>query len=450
MIGAAGDCRPFLIPTVPAAKMLENMRVNSARGLRELEPCRPHPELMSVAAGGPSLADTYEGLTGYIVAVNGSLGYLLERGVIPHACAVLDPGDHMAANLVADSRVRYYIASICDPSVFEKLRDCDVTIWHPTSDSIGAEYPEQPLSIGGGCTVGLRWLNLGYILGFRRFHLHGLDSSFRNSTHAYPDRADAKERITINGRQTRPNFLAQVNDFFDLLERFSQPDIEPVEIEVYGDGLLQDEWKRHRRLHPNSFASPIVCCVKTGDKYGDDYVLNLRDGVARNLGAHQFICFTDRPVDGVVCKPLPADLPGWFAKLGLFKLGRPLIYFDLDVVITDYLYPLLFLDGFAIIRDWWLPGFNSSVMVLTGNERDIWYRFDPEMIPTLIMGDQQYISQELPDAQTFPPDWFPSYKADDCKAAAPPGALAVIFHGNPKPHELGGWVNQAWRNDARS
>lgn len=448
MIGAAGDCRPFLIPTVSPAKMLDNMRVNKARGLRELEPCRPHPTLLSIAAGGPSLADTCQNLTGYIAAVNGSLGYLLERGIVPDACAVLDPGDHMAGQIVADRRVRYYIASICDPSVFDKLSDCDVTIWHPTPESIGADHA-QPLSVGGGCTVGLRWLNLGYLLGFRRFHLHGMDSSFRESTHAYPDRADDKERITINGRQTRRNFLAQVNDFFDILARFEQPDIEPVSIDVFGDGLLQDEWKRHRHLRPDSFAETVFCCVKTGDKYGDDYVLNLRDGIARNFGAHQFICFTDKPVDGVTCKPLPADLPGWFAKLGLFKLGRPLIYFDLDVVITGQLSPLLCFDKFAIIKDWWLPGFNSSVMVITGKERDIWYRFKPEMIAELTLGDQQYISQALPKSQTFPPNWFPSYKANDCKAAAPLGALAVIFHGNPKPSELGGWVNQAWSRNVR-
>lgn len=450
MIGAVGDCRPFLSPSVPASKMLDNMRLNCQRGLRELEPCRPHPTLMSVAAGGPSLADTYEDLIGYIVAVNGSLGFLLERGIVPNACAVLDPGDHMAENLVADRRVRYFIASICDPSVFDKLKDCDVTIWHPTTNSIGADYDEKPLSVGGGCTVGLRWLNLGYLLGFRRFNLHGLDSSFRETTHAYPDRADSKERITVNGRQTRLNFLEQVNDFFDLLKRFSAPDIEPLEIEVFGDGLLQDEWKRQRASNRNYFAGPIVCCVKTGDKYGDDYVLNLRDGVAKYMGWHQFVCFTDKPVEGVICKNLPADLPGWFAKLGLFKLGRPLIYFDLDVVITGYLSPLLFWDKFGIIKDWWLPGFNSSVMVLTGNERDIWYRFNPEMISKLTLGDQQYITQEIPDGETFPPDWFPSYKANNCKAAAPEGALAVIFHGNPKPSDLGGWVNQAWSLNVRS
>lgn len=445
----AGNCRPHLTPSVSAEKMLDNMRVNLARGLKSLAVCRPHPTLMSVAAGGPSLDDTCKDLSGYIVAVNGSLKFLLDRGVIPHACAVLDPSDHIAAGLVADSRVRYYIASICDPSVFDKLKDCDVTIWHPTPDSIGADCPEQPLSVGGGCTVGLRWLNLGYLLGFRRFHLHGLDSSFRGgSTHAYPDRADSKDRITIAGHETRPNFLAQVGDFFDVLARLSQSDIEPIEIEVFGDGLLQDEWKRHRSAHPNSFASPVVCCVKTGDKYGADYVCRLRDGVARHMGAHQFICFTDIPVDGVDCRNLPADLPGWFAKLGLFKLGRPLIYFDLDVVITGDLSPLkCFSDRFSIIKDWWLPGFNSSVMLLTGNERDIWYRFKAEMIPRLTFGDQQYITEEIPNAATFPPNWFPSYKANDCKAAAPPGAIAVIFHGNPKPHECSGWVNEAWRQD---
>lgn len=190
-----------------------------------------------------------------------------------------------------------------------------------------------------------------------------------------------------------------------------------------------------------------ICCVKQGNKYGDEYVRKLQRGISSQLTTHQgniFTCFTDSPVEGVLCEPLPAELPGWWAKLGLFKLEEPLIYFDLDVVVTGNLDPLLNYDGFGIIRDWWQPSFNSSVMKLTGREGHVWKSFTDGAMRKFY-GDQDFISSVIPDAKTFPAEWFPSYKASHCEEAAPEGAIAVIFHGLPKPHQCGGWVNTRWR-----
>jgi hypothetical protein len=266
---AGGDLsRFYLTPAVPAADMLANMRASIGRGLPQVEPCRPHGMVLSVAGGGPSLADTAGDLGDVIAAVNGSLRFLLDRGPRPSAsylCAIMDAGEHIADAVVADPKVRYYVASVCHPRMFDKLMaaGCDVRLWHVSPASteapdevcavLNAAYPQRWHAIGGGCTMGLRWINLGYVLGFRRFHLHGLDSSFRDgATHAYPDRADTKDRIKFAGRETRPNFLAQVYDFFGVLNFFAEHDPE-IEIEVLGDGLLQDEWKHWRSEHPQRF-----------------------------------------------------------------------------------------------------------------------------------------------------------------------------------------------------
>lgn len=261
-----GETKQFyLSPSVPAAKMLANMRSSIARRLPEATICKPHNLTMSVAGGGPSLADTYMEMTGCICAINGSLKWLLDRDPVEGAnyfCGIMDAGEHIADMIVAHPDVRYYVASHCDPSVFDKLKDYDVRLWHVTPNSMEDEEGAEAIlddsymqwcAIGGGCTMGLRWIDLGYFLGFRKFNLHGLDSSFRETTHAYPDRADSKEWIEINGRKTRLNFWAQVYDFEELLERLWEQDSN-IQIEVFGDGLLQDSWKAFRAANPAAFA----------------------------------------------------------------------------------------------------------------------------------------------------------------------------------------------------
>ena len=189
-----------------------------------------------------------------------------------------------------------------------------------------------------------------------------------------------------------------------------------------------------------------IACIKTGAKYSDDYVLKLRNGVARYLTKpHDFVCYTDQLVEGVTCRPLPVGLPGWWAKIGLFKLREPLLYFDLDVVITGSLDPLLDWEGFGILSDYWTPLYNSSVMVLTGNEGHVFDNLSEPDMARCRHGDQEWITEQLLGANLFPKTWFPSLKAHRCFSGFPEGAMGVNFHGNPKPHECGGWVRDYWQ-----
>lgn len=251
------ECDFPVLPTVPVEKMLDNVASALKRNLPVIRkaddpPFRAHSKIMSIAGGGPSLADTFDEMDGLVCAVNGSLDFLTQRDIRPWACGVLDPGEHMVDIVQPHSGVFYYVASIVDPSVFDKLleAECRVILWHPSGtpgmeDVLRILRPGNWLMVGGGCTMGLRWINIGYMLGFRNFHLHGMDSSFRDgATHAYPDRADDKETVEVEGFSTRPNFLAQASDFFKILERFRQPDMDPIKIKMFGTGLLQTLWDR--------------------------------------------------------------------------------------------------------------------------------------------------------------------------------------------------------------
>ena len=84
-----------------------------------------------------------------------------------------------------------------------------------------------------------------------------------------------------------------------------------------------------------------VVCVKVGDKYSDEYVINLYAAVERHLSVpHRFSCITDKPVEGLDINWIkcPADLKGWWAKVYIFArnngLKGTIFYLDLDQIIV--------------------------------------------------------------------------------------------------------------------
>lgn len=259
------DFKFKLVPKHKPEELLENVRSSVARNLPRVIQCHPHDAVLSIAGGGPSLADTYRDMGGYVAAINGSLAFLLDKNVVPNMCGICDPSPHIADLVVADKRVTYFVASCVHPSVFDKLlgAGCNVYLWHASSAPPGIEalldeIEPNHMLIGGGSTMGLRWIVLGYTSGFREFHLHGLDSSFRDdpdrgrSSHAYPDHQDKKEWIWFDGYQTRPNFIGQVADFLGWMDRLKASDVEPVIVKVFGEGLLQAKFKEWKAVNPGA------------------------------------------------------------------------------------------------------------------------------------------------------------------------------------------------------
>lgn len=212
------------------------------------------------------------------------------------------------------------------------------------------------------------------------------------------------------------------------------------------------------------------CCVKTGTKYGPEYVNILYDMVRRNLfdgTPGRFVCFTDNPSElsaGIETVALPKGLDGWWAKLWLFSrdafpLGGRVIYFDLDVVITGALEPLLEYKGdIAILRDVGIPSqLNSSIMLWkAGALTEIWDKWVSAGRPEVEGGDQVWIQKCLRERigksteilQQLYPEKFFSFKVECLNHDVPPkGAMVVYFHGEPKPHNCDTeWVQHIWKH----
>lgn len=182
-----------------------------------------------------------------------------------------------------------------------------------------------------------------------------------------------------------------------------------------------------------------LALVWNGGPYGREYVDRLCCGVRRHT-RHNFTVT-------LVADP---PFPGWWQKLMIFPPFERTVYLDLDVVITGNLDFLFEYEGpFCIWGDPWSGHWNSSVMsIAPGFGGAIRERFlaDPLAAMRRFHSDQDVIYDVIPFADTWQriaPGRVKSYKADALEAG-PGEAAIVVFHGEPKPHQLNGWVRDAW------
>lgn len=192
---------------------------------------------------------------------------------------------------------------------------------------------------------------------------------------------------------------------------------------------------------------------------GIEYTNNLHDMVRRNLEEGykgRFIVYTDnvseKYADGIEVRQLPVGMDGWFNKLWLFsqlKDGRNL-YLDLDTVIVGALDDIAsYKVGFAILRDFYRPqGLQSSVMAWVGDHSYIYDEWEKAGFPQVDGGDQAWLEKVLHDYHFWQDEFagdFVSYKANGCESGFPKGTKVVVFHGEPRPHQCGGWVSKVWK-----
>jgi hypothetical protein len=178
-----------------------------------------------------------------------------------------------------------------------------------------------------------------------------------------------------------------------------------------------------------------VVVLRTGDKYGLEYATRLYTGLARN---------TTVPFEYEVITE--TKYPGWWGKIELFNPKERLVVLDLDIVITGNVDFLFEYDGpFCAWKDPWSSGLNGSIHSIApgyGKELRAVFEAMPKQIMREFYSDQEFLrTQTKPDY--WPDGLIQSYKAQSLEQS-PKAARIVVFHGNPKPHECGGWVKEMW------
>lgn len=215
-----------------------------------------------------------------------------------------------------------------------------------------------------------------------------------------------------------------------------------------------------------------VACVFWGDKFSDDYVYNLKSMVERNTTVpHQFVCFSDRELEGIKTVKLIPGYEGWWNKMQMFntdfKLGNRVVYLDLDTLIVDNIDWLLEYDGmFMGIED--LGSVNKHQPELKGRLQSgvmswdyrlnshLWNRFTSSGESQRYRGDGEYLNHIVPKYQR---DFIQkrykgklkSYKYQVYSEGITDDLSIICFHGRPSiPQAMTETVTIGWKNSGKT
>lgn len=225
-----------------------SIRTNMARGLPALPGRAPaHSRAMVLCCYGPSLADTWRlaaATPGDLWTVSGAHHFMLGKGVKPAFHTDVDPRDHKAKFVEAPTcdSTHFYIPSRASPRYFDNLRDRNVTLYHlRCKDEVSTITAIDPKAYicRSAITAGLCAVMLGTILGYREFHLFGMDGCATDGRKYLGEHPNAAEPfdclVEIHGRTFATNMLMllALNDFFAIATQWPMGSFH-----FYGDGML--------------------------------------------------------------------------------------------------------------------------------------------------------------------------------------------------------------------
>ena len=232
----------------------------------------------------------------------------------------------------------------------------------------------------------------------------------------------------------------------------------------------------------------VACVLVNGHVkvFRPEYVIKLANMVRPWMDRpYRFVCLTDYPRMAVrnidlITIPSPAKVSrrffwnytagdrvfAWWSKLELFNpkhgLSGRVLYLDLDALVVGPLAPILdYPSDFALIPDEGqfagkfglkvVKRFNSSVMVWDADgekPKKLWNKFTPS-VPAALWGDQDFIGEQIPDADTMPAEWFPRISAlTELRQEPPKPPVKVVLCKWPKntiAAEWYPWVQKVWQ-----
>ena len=279
---------------VPKDDILDNINdnVELIKDWDFVQDCDVNNEHVIVASAGPSmdfeeLKAVQKKYDAKIVCVKHSYPLLLEAGIQPWACVILDPRPITGTSTHGivrtelfkeiDPVTKFFIASMTDPSVTKLIMDKTKNVygWHAFSQAVAdivsgkieIDYnlkidKENATFVSGGTCAAMRSIGMMHIFGFRNFHLFGFDCSIEGlSDEQKKEKLDDGIRpkympVEINDCHfwTTGELLAMAQDCEKL---FDNPQVEMI-VNFYGENTLVSEvYKLSKKSNPKHYTKYI-------------------------------------------------------------------------------------------------------------------------------------------------------------------------------------------------
>lgn len=265
---------------VPHETIQSNIKANLDQIQNWVRYTKHHMKRAIIVSAGPSLdmPETLEAIRreveggAVLFCVKHSHQKLIDAGLVPWGCVLLDPRPHEGISTHGKSRadlipaahpgVRYFCASMVDPSVVKRLLDTGGKVygWHA---AVGAEEKEvlppehQKFLMGGGSSSAGRAMILAWqFLGFQSIGLYGFDSCHldeskldKSARHQDGTPKYVLMEVTVGGRSrqfwTDRDILCQAQDFTRFLQESPW-----IQWDAHGPGMVAWLWQNTRGIMP--------------------------------------------------------------------------------------------------------------------------------------------------------------------------------------------------------
>jgi hypothetical protein len=227
--------------------------------------CKQTEEPIVICSGGTSLSID-EIMPWYkkgvkIVAVKHALQRLMEYNIVPWACILLDPREHVKDFVqYIHPDTNYFISSMTNPEVTKHLRNSNAKLWGYHAAVNAGEVqriPKNHIMVSGGSATATRGISLLEMIGFKQMHLYGYDCCLFEKPDLSLRKKNGKlkyEEVTLDvetwGGQnatrtiwTEGQWLAQVQEY----RNFYYPK-KTLDLHTYGDGVIPWMHKNMRRF----------------------------------------------------------------------------------------------------------------------------------------------------------------------------------------------------------
>lgn len=217
--------------------------------------CKVHDGTAVMVSAGPSYLDYIDDIKAlaalpnhYVFCVKTNHNDLIDRGIVPFGCCLLDPRPKVKRFIKPHPDVRYFAASVVHPSTIDLLHEYNLFLYnapigageHELYKTASTDMRSKRL-VGGGTTTAGRALMLLRTMGFLKLKLYGYDSCFRDPQDQTETTKDGQKKyweIEKFGKKfwTSLEMLAQVQDF----ERYFTTIVgDPsFDLEFFGDGII--------------------------------------------------------------------------------------------------------------------------------------------------------------------------------------------------------------------